>query len=73
MVKGRQASLELYTGLVVTLLLLSSAMSGWMVFAAASVLIAVGLLYVPDLRRPGIAAVVVAALTGAVVVLLQRG
>lgn len=73
MVKGRNASLELYTGLAVALLLLGPATSGWIVFGLALVLIVVGLVVFPDLRRPAVLAVIAAALTGGLVVILRRG
>jgi hypothetical protein len=73
MVKGRKASLELYTGVAVALLLLGSATSGWIVFGLALVLIVVGLVVFPDLRRPAVLAAVTAALTGGLVMILRRG
>ena len=73
MVKGRNAALELYTGLAVALLLLGSAVTGWIVFALAVALIVVGLAVFPDLRRPAVTAVVAAALTSGLAMLLLRG
>ena len=73
MVKPRNAALELYTGLAVALLLLGSAVTGWVVFALAVALIVVGLAVFPDLRRPAVTAVVAAALTSALAMLLLRG
>jgi hypothetical protein len=73
MVKRRNASLELYTGLAVARLVLGSAASGWIVFALALALIVVGFVVFPDLRRPAVVAVIAAALTGGLAVLARRG